>query len=69
MLLDFACGNEEDIKAYFEDRKCYGLELVLVDPLIIKPGFGSEKAGLLLEKERVERQLKGLELSPKRLGG
>lgn len=60
ILLDFACGNKEDIEAYFDERKAYGLEFVLVDPIVIEPGFSSKKSHLLRKKKELENQLKAL---------
>lgn len=66
-LLDFAVGEEEDIKAYFDDRKAYGLELKPVDPLIIPTGYCAERNELLLEKVKIERRLAALNRKLERL--
>lgn len=57
IFLDFACGNPKDIEVYFEDRSGYGLELKPVNPLIIEEGLRHRKNKLLLEKEKLEKQL------------
>ena len=59
-LLDFAVGEEEDIRAYFDDQKAYALELKPVDPIVIEPGFCVKRNELLLEKVQIERRLAAL---------
>jgi hypothetical protein len=61
MLLDFACGEIEDIASYFDDQKAYGLNLEPVNPIIIEPGYRAKRNELLFEKAQIERRLRTLD--------
>lgn len=65
-LLDFAIGAKEDIEAYFDDRKSYGLVLEPVNPLIIEAGYLVKRDAILKEKKQLEERLSVLNLRLKR---
>jgi hypothetical protein len=57
VLLDYASGNPEDIEAYFSDQKARGLELRVVDPIVIESGYENKRNDLLSERAWLEQKL------------
>ena len=56
-LLGFAIGQVDDICAYYDDKKAYGLDLEKVDPLVIPAGFAVKRKGLLAQRDQLQAQL------------
>ena len=69
ILVDYACGDEEDIRSYFADRGSYGLKLVEVDPIIIEKGYRWTRQRLEAEKAELEQRLRELDTRLKRVKG
>ena len=61
LFLGYATGKIEDIKAYYDDRKQYGLEVTAVKPLHIPEGYAHKREGLLGRKAQLEKELKDIE--------
>lgn len=57
----------EDVEAYFNERKGYGLTFREVWPMQIPRGFAKNKQELLDKKLKLEREIKILEEKIKRL--
>ena len=56
-LLGYATGDPVDIRAYYDDRKAYGLELKRVKTLEIPKGYAAEKETLVAKKKDLESQI------------
>lgn len=56
-LLGYAMGDHDDIAAYFESRKAYGLKMEEVVPILIPKGYASKREGLVEQKEALEAGL------------
>lgn len=56
-LLGYAMGNRDDIAAYFDDRKDYGLEMEEVTPILIPSGYAGTKKSLMKRKEALEAEM------------
>jgi len=59
-LLGYAIGHTEDIHAYYDDLKAYGLKLEPVDPVIIPTGYAAKRAVLVKRRDELEAELKEL---------
>ncbi len=59
-LLGHAVGNHEDIAAYFEDEKGYGLEMNVVIAKKIPEGYAMKKRALQDLKESLESELEAI---------
>ena len=65
-LLGFAAGDLQDIQAFFDDRKAYGLEIRRLQYIRVPTGFAQRKkelerrkTELLQELEEIKSELKG----------
>lgn len=65
-FLGLATGSQEDICAYFESQKGYGLDVSPVKCINVESGFAEKRRQLLtkqaqlkLELEQIEQELKG----------
>lgn len=67
--LGYATGALEDIKAFYHERRAYGLEIEVVKPNHIPPGYVSKKAKLLARKRELQQQLINLDAEIKLIGG
>jgi hypothetical protein len=59
-LLGYAIGAENDIRAFFDDNKGYGLKLSEVKATHIPAGYANTRAKLLQEKAEIEAQLEAI---------
>ena len=57
------CYSEswEDIEAYYEDKKAYGIEVEAVRPVRIPKGYADRKALLVKERESLQKQIAELD--------
>lgn len=53
--------SEEDVQAYYEDKKAYGLEIETIEPVRIPAGFAAEKSELIRQRDALKKQLQELE--------
>jgi hypothetical protein len=60
-FLGLCTGHSNDIEAYYEDKKGYGLDIESVVPTVITAGYGKRKKELIVQKQELERQLKELD--------
>ena len=65
-FLGHAIGATEDIEAYFDDSKGYGLEMEPVSPVVIPAGYAAKRKGMLAKRADLERQLKEMDAQLKR---
>lgn len=56
-LLGYAIGEMEDINAYYDDQKAYGLKIKAVKPVAIPKGFAVKRKALLQQKAALQAQL------------
>lgn len=71
VLLGIASGDPEDIKAFYDNQKAYGLDLYLerLQPNPIPPGYAALKDTLLAKRRLIAAQLADLDEQLKKLGG
>lgn len=65
-LLGHAIGEVEDIEAYFDDRKAYGLVLEQVDPVSLRSGYAEKRAELLRQRDELERAMNQIDAELRR---
>lgn len=66
VFIGLAQGELEDIKAYFDNQKGYGLEISPANPINVECGFAKKREQLLIrenqlraELEQIQRELHG----------
>lgn len=64
-LLGFATGQQEDIAAYFDDRKGYGIYCNAIKPVNIPSGYAIQRAKLIAQRQELERQIREIDSSIK----
>lgn len=65
ILLGFCISDTyDDIEAYYEEKKAYGLEIEPVHPVRIPAKFAIRKKELVKRRLELEKQLKELERNP-----
>lgn len=69
LFLGLAVGNVQDIQAFYDERKAYGLDLERANIQYIPQGFASRKAALMGKKRELQQQLIELEAELKKFGG
>lgn len=57
-LLGYAIGRTEDIAAYYDSRKGYGLRIEPIKPLRIPDGHARRMAELVKKREAAEKALR-----------
>lgn len=66
------CYSEswEDIEAYYEEKKAYGLEVEHVRPVRIPKGYAEQKSTLVKQREALQKQIDELDrqIATKRAG-
>lgn len=60
-LLGYAIGAVEDIKAYYDDKKAYGLVLEPVNFKRIPKGYAADRKALVQKRDNLQKQLDELD--------
>lgn len=67
IFVGFATGEVEDIEAYFDDRKAYGLRIEEAKPIKVEAGYAKRKNELAMKKAFLEAELRTLNNKMKKL--
>lgn len=57
VFIGLAQGELEDIKAYFDSEKGYGLEVLPAKVINVESGFAEKRKQLLIRQEQLEIEL------------
>jgi len=60
-LLGYATGKVEDIRAYFDDQKVYGLEIKVVKWVHVPANYAEDKSALVAKRNALQKQVDELD--------
>lgn len=60
-LLGYACGDKQDIEAYFFDSRGYGLTFKPVNPVHVPINFAETRAALVKAKKKLEDEVRAID--------